>query len=238
MEKKTILNNTITSAYLLLLSVAYLWGFWGHFDINILNFIGVSDIIKSVIWPMTIALVMYIVQVALNVFNGPKPKSTTGFSTKTKHEKIITIIEFSYMTLILLIALAGVAYSLISGTKMQKYAAIGWILSSVLYFTTYKNREIMEYFPFKNKSFIYCLVCFLPVLFLSNGVYQGNRITTGIDTFLIESNSTCTSNDSNKYRYIDAVGDKAFALSLKDNSVCIFKYEYLKLIKEQQPTNK
>lgn len=236
MEKKTILNNTMISAYLLLLSVSYLWGFWGHFDINILNFIGVSDIIKSAIWPMAIALAMYILQVALNVFNGPKPNSIKGFSEKTKHEKADIILRYSYIILMLLFTLVAIVYNMFFGTKMQRYASIGWMLAMFIYSMTCKNSELMEYIPFKNKSFAYSIICFLPVIFLSRGVYDGDRIKSGKDTFLIKSNSTCTSND--KYRYIDALGDKAFALSLKDNSICIFNYEYLQLVKEQPPADK
>ncbi|MDM2972471.1 hypothetical protein OGX80_11390 [Citrobacter sp. CK194] len=237
MEKKTILNSTVISAYLLMLSTAYLWGFWGHFDINILNYIGVSDIIKSAIWPMIIAIVMYLTQVALNIFNGPKANSTENFSSKTKGEKIDIIIRFSYILLMAAITIGAILYNFITGSKMQRYVSFGWALSTIFYFTTSRNSALMEYIPFKNKSLSYSIICVLPILFLSRGVFEGERIKSGKDTFLIESNSICSSSANNNYRYIDAFADKAFALSLKDHSICIFKYEYLKLIKENQTTN-
>ncbi|WP_234116673.1 hypothetical protein [Citrobacter freundii] len=238
MEKKTIFNSSFISAYLLLLSVSYLWGFWGHFDVNILNFIGVTDIIKSVIWPMIIALVLYLIQVALNVFNGPKANSTVGFSEKTKHEKVQITIQYSYLILMLLSSFVGAAYNYIVGTQMQKYVSIAWPLSFLVCFLIYRSKELLEYIPFKNKAIVCGIICFLPYIFLSRGVYEGDRIKSGKNTFLIESNSICTSDKNNKYRYIDALADKAFALSLKDNSICIFKYEYIKLIKEQHTVEK
>lgn len=237
MGKKSILNSTVISVYLLMLSTAYLWGFWGHFDINILNYIGVSDIIKSTIWPMIIALVMYLTQVALNIFNGPKADSYENFSSKTKGEKVDIIIRYSYLGLMAIITICAILYNLVTGSKMLRYVSIGWGLSTVLYFTTCRNSGLMEYIPFKNKALSYSLICYLPIIFLSRGVFEGERIKSGKDTFLIESNSICSSNTKNNYRYIDVFGDKAFALSLKDHSICIFKYEYLKLIKENQTTN-
>ena len=234
MEKNSIFNNTLISAYVLLLSTAYLWGFWSYFDINILNYIGVTDIIKSVIWPMIVAIIIYFMQVAINVFNSPKSFETADFSSKPTNEKANILLRYSYLVFMMVITIGIVLYNLISGDKMQRYISIGWFLSLVIYFTTCTNAEILEKIPFKNKQLFYSLICFLPIIFLSQGVYEGGRIISGKNTFLLESNAQCTSSAHEKYRYIDAISDKAFALSLKDNSICIFKYEYLKLTKEHQ----
>lgn len=234
MDKNITFNTTIASVYVLMLSTSYLWGFWGHFNINILNYIGVTDIIKATIIPMIIALAMYLTQVAMGVFNSPKPNSIENFSSKGRAEKFDIILRYSYIILIASIMLASVIYNIINGSKMQRYASIGWFLATAIYFTTFTNSKILEFIPLKNKVLPYAMICYLPIVFLHRGVYEGDRIQSGKDTFLIESNSICSSDNKNKYRFIDSIGDKVFALSLKDNSICIFKYEYLKLIKEKQ----
>ncbi|MGA4618723.1 hypothetical protein ACTM71_02390 [Citrobacter portucalensis] len=238
MEKKTILNSTFISAYLLFSSASYLWGFWGHFEVNIFNYIGVSDIIKSVIWPMAITLVMYLIQVAMNVYNSPKPNSTLKLSGLSGEQKAKNILSHSYLLIMLLIVVGAVVYTLATGNKMQRYAAVGWIIAVIVFCATMKNSELMDYIPFKNKTLTYSIIIFMPVLFLTRGVSEGERILSGKDTFIIESKSLCPGTENSKYRYIDVISDKAFALSLKDNSICIFKYDYLKLTKERSPTNK
>ncbi|ELY3803194.1 hypothetical protein SMX72_001740 [Cronobacter sakazakii] len=233
MERKAILNSTIISTYCLLLSIAYLWGFWGHFDINILNYIGVSDIIKSAVWPMIIAVIMYLIQIALNLFNGPKSNLTVKYADMPKPEKIEHVIRCSYIVLMLGIFISGAIYSAITGSQMVRYAFCGWMLSAVVCYVISKNKEIMEQIPFKNKALSCGIICFLPSVFLSHGVMEGERIITGKGTYLVESNVLCPDSDRNKYRYIDVLADKAFAISIHDGSICIFKFEYLKLVKEK-----
>ena len=51
-------SNTVTSPkfwlgpYALVVSTLYLWGYWGSFQINILEYISISDIIKGTIYPL------------------------------------------------------------------------------------------------------------------------------------------------------------------------------------------
>jgi len=234
MENKTVLNSTLITAYALFISISYLWGFWGRFDINILNYIGVSDIIKSAIWPMIIALAMYLVQVAMNNYNGPRTDVSAKYSEMSKHEKFDYILRYSYVIIMVCLFLGSVIYNLVTGNKMIRYAAIAWILASIVFFTTCRNQELMAYIPFKNKALFYSILCFMPVFFLSRGVLEGDRILAGENTYLVESNALCSSSENDKYRYIDVMADKAFALSLKDNSICIFKFENLKLVKEKR----
>lgn len=234
MENKTILNSTLMTAYALFISICYLWGFWGHFDINILNYISVSDIIKSAIWPMIVALAIYLSQVAMNNYNSPRTNLSVKYSDMSKPDKFDYILRYSYLGIMLCILLVSIIYNLITGTKMVRYAAFGGILATVLFFTTCRNQVLMEYIPFKNKLLTYSIICFMPVLFLSRGVSEALKIIDGENTFLVESNALCKNNGNDKYRYIDVMADKAFAMSLKDNSICIFKFDNLKLVKENK----
>ena len=59
-------------------------------------------------------------------------------------------------------------------------------------------------------------------------------ILLGRHTLLVKSDTQCKSSDNTKYRYISSISDKAFALSLKDGSICIFKYNHLELIPEKK----
>lgn len=43
---------SVVSAYSVAVGASYLWGYWSPFDINILDYMGLSDILASTAWPM------------------------------------------------------------------------------------------------------------------------------------------------------------------------------------------
>lgn len=40
------------SAYFVSVGALYLWGYWGRFDINVMEHLGLSDIVKAAAWPV------------------------------------------------------------------------------------------------------------------------------------------------------------------------------------------
>jgi len=181
---------------------------------------------------MITSLILYFIQTALTKFNTPTSEEIRNFKKKHSLLKTIIVVKVIYLSVLCVISLSGLTYTLIFGSTIQRYVAIGFIISFIVFWKTVDNQSIEKIIPGKNQKYSYAIICFLPILFLSKGVYNAEKIIDGKDTFLIESNSNCTSDPSVRYRFIDNISDKAFALSLKDNSICIFKYDYIKLIKE------
>ncbi|WPG22221.1 hypothetical protein SD435_07140 [Kosakonia cowanii] len=150
MKKNNIFNSTVITGYLFLLSIAYLWGFWGNFQINILQFISVQDILKASIIPMIVTLVLYFAQVAINNFNSPKGdiKNLTDLS---KQEKIDVGIKISYVVIISLLTLISIIHALFFGSLMQRYSVAGFIAALTLSIALGQKKKLWNTFPAKIK---------------------------------------------------------------------------------------
>ncbi|MCQ8231772.1 hypothetical protein [Pectobacterium carotovorum] len=69
---------------------------------------------------------------------------------------------------------------------------------------------------------------------MNKGILDAKDILSGKNTFLVESNVSCSPNKEQKFRYISTLSSNGFAYAPSDNSLCVFKYEYMKLSKEPQ----
>lgn len=51
----------LLSAYFIAVGALYLWGFWGSFGVNILEYLGLTDVVKVAAWPVGSAFVFLII---------------------------------------------------------------------------------------------------------------------------------------------------------------------------------
>lgn len=51
-SQPTAIFFSAASAYAIAVSALYLWGYWGPFSINILEYLGLADIVKVAAWPV------------------------------------------------------------------------------------------------------------------------------------------------------------------------------------------
>jgi len=81
---------------------------------------------------------------------------------------------------------------------------------------------------------IFALFISMPIFVYSVADEQADLILKGVNTLVITSKVDCDSKQGERFRYISTVSDKTFALSLKDGSICIFKYSHLRLEAEDK----
>ena len=55
----------LSSLYFVSVSVLYLWGYWGTFDINIIEFLSVTDVVKLAAYPVGSALILFAIGVVV-----------------------------------------------------------------------------------------------------------------------------------------------------------------------------
>ncbi|MEG5563780.1 hypothetical protein UXQ08_09620 [Enterobacter ludwigii] len=77
-------------------------------------------------------------------------------------------------------------------------------------------------------------VIMLPLIVYMVAHYKVETIKTGLNSYIVTSDSDCVKVNNERFRYISSIGDKAFAYSLEDGSLCVFKYNYLHLIDENK----
>ena len=68
--------------YALMVSTLYLWGYWGTFGINVLDYIGASDIIKAAVYPLVTGLIGLGVGALLGEVMAPRLEPGGGANTR------------------------------------------------------------------------------------------------------------------------------------------------------------
>lgn len=227
-----ILSSAIVTAYLLGCGSLYLWGFWLHFDLNILQFVEISDIVKATLLPMLTSLFLFLFQCGINHINNPTSSNSKGLMKAGGGYKYVVYLQYGLLALMLVSGLYGLGYRFFCGTKAEKYLCIGVITALVVCFLTYKSKFLLDLGRYR--AFMLFLICTLPLIFMNKGILDAKDILSGKNTFLVESNVSCSPNKEQKFRYISTLSSNGFAYSPSDNSLCVFKYEYMKLSKEPQ----
>lgn len=98
-------NYLILSTYAIVASVLYHWGYWGQFGINVLQFMSLSEIVRSAIYPFVVgSLGIGIGLLIASLSRWPKPKgeirstSKVGDHLRGNWEAIVLIlILFSFL---------------------------------------------------------------------------------------------------------------------------------------------
>ncbi len=236
-NKINLLSGAAISVYCLVCGVLYTAGFWSFFKINALQFIDLNDIIKSVAVPIGTAVIIYAVNVILNSYYIPDKETTDNYLKEGGVLKvwiyfIRTIIFFSCVGFIVAIFL-----NIFYFEPQYKILGYAMTLASASFFFIFFKTDFLSEFG-KLRPMLITLICFMPIVSLNGGLHDGERILKGNDTYIVTTDSGCIGAHSDeKYRYISTLSDKVFAMSLKDGSVCVFKYNYIKLTKEKESQN-
>lgn len=237
--------------------IIYQWSFWSRFDINIMEFISINDLLPPIVFSIAIPIALLAAYAFLMTFllqSGPlgrlfhyatsekSESSPTGLiqliNTKenirlklNKKEKVTTYIISAIIIIVM------ITYSLYIYKNGEIKEAIFLIFSMSIMHTLWKMKEFRitlgKYaFP------ALLMISLMPHLMLISGKNAANKILEGKESYIIKSESICKKENKNeKYRFIANISEKAFAYSLSDKSICIFKYDSLMLIKENTIKN-
>ncbi|MGP2972830.1 hypothetical protein ACTVMN_09995 [Serratia nematodiphila] len=224
-------SSTLITAYLLTCGTLYLWGFWLHFELNILQFINISDIVKSTIWPMITVLFMYIIQQVISYINNPMSQDSKNLWEAGGGYRGVVLLQYAFLAFVFISGLYGLGDRFLNGEKADKYFCIGLIfLFSVSLFVAYKTKFLAETGKLRGFSIVIIFLC--PMVFMNKGIMDAQDILAGKNSFLVRSNAKCSENTNEKFRYIATLSDKGFAYSLSNKTLCIFNFDYMVLYKE------
>lgn len=238
----------LACAYALVNSFIYSWTFWTAFDINILQFTSITDILPSILYTLIIpfiVVILYMISNAIWVKFNNKMESILDelLGSHIKNYKKIKSYSIILVSIIFCIGIGIAAISIAKSspagqpsdpitTKMiLKFVTPFIIAFAAIYFIIFKTAFLA---PIKYRRVLIFCICLLPVTSYIWAIINSTDIMLGRNTFLVKSDMQCKSSDNTKYRYISSISDKAFALSLKDGSICIFKYNQLELIPEKK----
>ncbi len=65
-----------SSLYFVTVGVLYLWGYWTTFEVNILEYLSLADIVKSTAYPIASTFIFFVIGVIGILFTGTHPGKT------------------------------------------------------------------------------------------------------------------------------------------------------------------
>ena len=207
-------------------------GFLGLFDINILSYVALTDIIKASVYPALPAIGVLAIYSAMDGFNSMSKKQHQDMIDEGGFFKGFTYFVKFYAIFVALYAIGNTVYLIITEVGYHKLKGFYPLISiSLFFYIIFSNKYLLK-IPVNARVFLVSLFCFLPTYLFhkgnTNGAIVANHEAQG---YYVLSKGYCNSTKVEKFRYISVIGNKLFSHSSKDNSICIAKAEDFRLTK-------
>jgi hypothetical protein len=233
----TKLNLSLIAYGLALFSgISYLWGFWIKFDINILSYVALTEIVKASVYPALPAIGVMAAYAAMDGVNSMSKKQHDEYIDAGGFMKGLTYFLKFYCVLMILLGLGGSAYTAITESGYLRLRGLYPLGSMLLFlYIIFSNKYLLN-LPVNIRVFVVSIICFLPTASFSKGYSNGElAMDHSAPGYYVVTNGYCSSTDDEKFRYIGVLGSRLFSLSSKDNSICISKSEGFKLVSYNEP---
>ncbi|BAW21302.1 MULTISPECIES: hypothetical protein [Pseudomonas] len=220
-ETKT-LTAYWSSAYFFAVAVLYLWGYWSPFKVNILEYVSLSDVVKTSAYPIASVFIFMVLGALMGEVMFPHgflPKGS-GITKKVGHSlhRIAPHILIFYLVGISLYAIFGSVYK-------WNYLPV---LFAIPVTGTLKELGVLKSFLKSDgsRTFVLFLLAVLPPMAYGRGAIEANDIISGKTYTYVISEVTGHSFDprSEAYahlRYVGKAGDQYFLYAPETKSVLI-----------------
>ena len=215
--------------YALLVSTLYLWGYWGAFGINVLDYIGVSDIIKAAVYPLVTAFMSLAVGAFLADFMSPKVEPGSGANTPIG--KVLNA-ALPVLTVVYVLAIVAVMMS----PWPNKWLAAGAMVTGPAYFHL-KTSQLLakEIHSDRVRSIvIFLLIMAAPVAYhrgrtAAAGVTEGTSYQTVVSELPPRSTAAKLAN-AEKPRFVGKLGDRFAVYDPVARSVSLIAASEMKVL--------
>jgi hypothetical protein len=237
---------TILLSYFFVCGGLYLIGFWTTFNIDITNFVSITDIPKSFVLPFVLSQGVFLLQSLSNLLSASLHKdeepteNTNPKKAKTKWHRIL-LVFFSWDSLFSLAVLLIVSFSF-----KYKLNTLFWGASSltIAFYLIYKftsSKFVRTKIPYPVvRLYIAYIICLLPIFCFSTGkvlsvnIYNNKEIMY-INAISDSSQSGNTSinfskRDSSSLKFLGFLGDKLIISSINNKKIIFVNQSSFKTV--------
>lgn len=214
------------SLYFVTVGALYLWGYWATFNVNILEYLSLADIIKSTAYPIASAFVFSAIGAILGELTSDSNNLPSGGGRDTLVgkllHKIAPYIVFAY--------LCGTVALLIFG-PVGKWHILPFLLAFPAYAFAKKQGFLQTIIPHdSSRSIVIYLLAMLPTFAYGYGRLNAEQIVSGIKYQYALSpinniDSGKQDDPTQRLRFIGHSGDFLFFYEPTKSSLVISKFE-------------
>ncbi|KAI1694433.1 hypothetical protein Ddc_22133 [Ditylenchus destructor] len=212
-----------------MVSTLYLWGYWGTFGVNVLDYIGVSDIIKAAVYPVMTAFMSLAVGALMGEFLSPKLEPGAGTDTR--------IGKWLHGALpILTLAYGLVMVAIVMFSWPNKWLVIGAMLAVPTYFQLQRSAFLAREIPSDRARslVIFLLIMAAPIAYQRGrteavGVTEGSSYQAVVSE-LPTKNTFAQATPAEKPRFVGKLGDRFAMYDPVEHSVSLIASSELKVL--------
>ncbi|SRR5260221_6308635 len=235
MTKEFIKQLSLTTVIILFLYICgslYLIGFWGTFDFDISNIVGVIEIPKSFLFPFVVSNSIMLTIMTINVVAMELRKEKVVWSTDPtlKLSRWRQVFTFSFTLDILILITLPVAFNLYYSHTYKIYYWVfgGYILSMLIAIKFAEIRWVKLLVPYPAlRSYICILAVYTPIMCFVLGKSKGVNIYANTDIRYITSRTSITSieiqpnKDTTSLKLLGFLGEKIIVSTLDNKKIYV-----------------
>jgi|GEM_PF-1596598 hypothetical protein len=232
-ENKEFKTSTAywSSAYFFSVAILYLWGYWSPFNINVLEYVSLSDVVKTAAYPIASVFIFMAIGALMGEAMFPEGFMPQGGGANTKTgvliRRIAPFLVIMYMVFIVMLFLFG---------PIEKWRVLPILLAIPTSFALNEAGVLHTLIKSERaRSAVLFLLAALPPFAYGHGALRANDIITGMSYSYVISEvqgyayKPDTQRDV-RLRYVGKAGEQYFLYSPEARSVLVLPIAEVKVI--------
>lgn len=223
------------SLYFVTVGVLYLWGYWATFDVNILEYLSLADVLKITAYPIASAFVF----ATLGAVTGELLIRRGALPSGGKRDTRIGQFLRKMAPLLLLTYALGTIALFVYG-PVEKWNVLPLLLAIPMYFFAKERGFLVSIIPHESpRSVVIFLLCALPPFSYGHGRLQAATILNGTDYKYVVSpiegiGANADTSISKRLRYLGHAGDFVFLFQPVNTTLVITRFDHTKSLHLQK----
>lgn len=221
----------LSSLYFVTVGTLYLWGYWNTFNVNILEYLSLADILKSTAYPIASAFMFFLIGMLIGS-QPPRRRLQHGDGQNTRIGKLLKRLR----PYLIAVYFAGLYILLFHFNSPQKWNYLPILIALPLSLFVNNNGLFESQIPPGNyRITIIMLIVALPTFSYGYGVLNSAKIVDGKEYKYVVSqvdgvNMSDDADPSQRLRFLGQAGDFLFLLHPVKNTLVVMKYEQAKVL--------
>ncbi len=220
-----------SSLYFITLGTLYLWGYWSTFNVNILEYLSLADVVKATAYPIASAAIFLLLGVASGaVLATADPRL---FPTGGGRDSNVGKFLFKYSRLAAPLYVSGLVLVIQFGPDV-KWQALPLLIALPAYAFAIVKGFLIDVIPHTVvRLVVLLLIPLLPPLAFGHGKVQSGAIAKGSKYEFVAStiegvNIAHDAKPAQRLRYLGHAGDFLFFIDPRSKAVVITRFDSTK----------
>ncbi|WLH90617.1 hypothetical protein PSH87_00890 [Pseudomonas sp. FP453] len=208
----------------------YLWGYWSPFGVNILEYVNLTDIVKSTIYPIASTFIFLVLGVMMGQLVGVGPELPPGEGRNSPPARFI----IRHKRLLIFLYIAGTLMLMIYGPVEKWLGALPVLLGAPIALYASANNVLARQIPADGpRTLCLFLLAALPFIAFGTGQLRAAAVLNGKAFDYVVDNITITpdANPLKSTRFIGHAGDFFFFLEPEKLILSISKFDTVKTLR-------